>query len=529
MAKPPKARLGKEQGPPHPGAYGAFRIWLANHPREWSVVIAARAALRVLPLACESKRLDAIILPIFRATAIARFAAKYPNRAVVAGFAVSAASAFYAGGVYVAALAAANAAAANTYSSAADAVAAAADEAGVAPAITNDAERLYGNALTAEILVREPLWSELPPPRIGGAWQDLAEQLRAQASHWSVWIDWYDDVVAGAAGAATSEAEDAAFTDISGDLPWDDGAETVNTEIARRLQVLRGSQVFEAALPAPKSKAETIARLAELTSPQPSVTDKGKLDAIPNQPFDLPTVDDDLSTLPLRQRNLVTGILGDLPANAPKHLKDFLRSYDGELKARGVQPILGLLKDDADVIAAAVNAQHAEDEWLEPGMRKAFDRFAENHTLFVEHFPLDAEREAIYAETPLDEEQATGKKLIEPFETVAKATEEAHKAGATTDDFMAVVDKMIEFARVLSTQPTVSPPNKRGISPSDEIRILPEDRIQAVTTKKRVVLGALGFFERTYNLIGSTVTIAGFAGIAEALRPAIEMLSRFLR
>jgi hypothetical protein len=197
------------------------------------------------------------------------------------------------------------------------------------------------------------------------------------------------------------------------------------------------------------------------------------------------------------------------------------------LKARGARPILGLLKDDADIIAAAVNASRAEDEWLEPGMRKAFDRFAENHALFVVHFPLDTEREAVYARTLIDEGEATGKKLVEPFEHVAKAVQEAHKVGTATDDFLMAVDKMTELARVLSTQPPPPSDLKRGAP--DEIKVLPGDRIQPVSVKKRTILGAIGFFERTYNLIGSTVTIAGYAGIAEALRPAIEMLSRFLR
>lgn len=63
------------------------------------MVIAARAALRVLPfvLRGEADTLNAatVMLPVFRATAIARFAAVYPNRAIehAAAFAATAASA----------------------------------------------------------------------------------------------------------------------------------------------------------------------------------------------------------------------------------------------------------------------------------------------------------------------------------------------------------------------------------------------------------------------------------------------------
>jgi hypothetical protein len=41
------------------------------------------------------------------------------------------------------------------------------------------------------------------------AWQGLVQELRRHGDHWSVWIDWYDDVLA---GTPRSEAEEAAFT-----------------------------------------------------------------------------------------------------------------------------------------------------------------------------------------------------------------------------------------------------------------------------------------------------------------------------
>src|SRR5205085_6209364 len=181
---------------------------------------------------------------------------------------------------------------------------------------------------------------------------------------------------------------------------------------------------------------------------------------------------------------------------------------------RGVQPILGLLKDMADIIDAAVASQRAQDEWLEPGLRQAFSRFSENHTIFVEHFPLDLEREELYAETPVDEEVAVGQVLRGPFEQVAKASAEAHEAGQITPDYLAVIDKMTEFARVLSTQPpksTAPPlqPRKKAISRPSEIKVNPEDRIRPVSAKKRTILSALGFLERSYNLAGSTATLAG--------------------
>ena len=72
--------------PPDPRNREAFQEWLETKPREWSVVIAAGAALRVLPLARTAKfgseEARTILLPVFRAIAIARFAAVYPNQEI---------------------------------------------------------------------------------------------------------------------------------------------------------------------------------------------------------------------------------------------------------------------------------------------------------------------------------------------------------------------------------------------------------------------------------------------------------------
>jgi len=261
MVKSTKLSLEKGEGPPDPIHREAFKNWLAKRPREWSVTIAARAALRVIPVAQITHNRRLMMLPVIHATAIARLAAKFPNRATAAialdasrvAYALAAARAPAAGTAADVAYAAAYAAravgaagaadaaidAAAAYTKAVDAVA---DAAAVAAAVKFDAKQLQEGVLTAEQVAAAPLWPGLPPPRIGGAWQGLAQELRAQEAHWSIWIDWYDDILA---GTITSEAEDAAFTDIPGELPWEEGAEAVNTEIARRLAELRRPKLTE--------------------------------------------------------------------------------------------------------------------------------------------------------------------------------------------------------------------------------------------------------------------------------------------
>jgi hypothetical protein len=276
------------------------------------------------------------------------------------------------------------------------------------------------------------------------------------------------------------------------------------------------------------ARAPTRAELAEVASPAPSLAD-GRLHAGPNIVYDAPAIDDDLPTLPIRQRAIIQTLLSDLPRNTPKFLQTALQSYDEELKVRGVQPILGLLKDMASIIESAFTGEDALDDWIQSGMQTAFKRFTENHSLFMRHFPLDPKREELYARTPIDEESAVGSHMSEPFELVAKATVDANKAGLTTDDFLRIVDKMADFAKVISTIPPKRP-SPDAIFP----KVAPENHIVvggAVSTKKRILLSGFGFFERVYNLLANSAQLASPpAGniLLTALRRALGALSKFV-
>lgn len=249
--------------PPDPRDFNAFRLWLAEKPREWSVVIAARAVLRVLPQAASAVRTGddavSIALPLFRATAIARFAAVYPNRAT-GGAAASASAAHLAADTYLAtsvvgaaraAVASAASAARTTYAAAyaypaasaasaaySAAYASAADAASAAASATLEDVKRLDAGVAPEVLARAPLWGEDERPLrdTRDAWGRLAEVLRGFGKHWHVWIAWYGGVLA---AARRTEAEDMAFVDLPEPLPWDDGPEAVNAAIAARLAALQ--------------------------------------------------------------------------------------------------------------------------------------------------------------------------------------------------------------------------------------------------------------------------------------------------
>jgi hypothetical protein len=321
-------------------------------------------------------------------------------------------------------------------------------------------------------------------------------------------------------------------------------------EARQREEELRRQQEVEAKQREERRRKELLrprrirAKLAEMASPAPSVTSDGRLHAGPNRPYDLPTIDDDLSTLPIRQRRVIDAILSGLPNNAPKQLKRSLENYDDELKARGVQPIVGLLKDMTAIIEAELGAPSARREWLPEGLTAAFTRFAENHALFMKHFPLDPEREELYGLMSIDEDKASGRALSEPFEVVSKATRDANRAGLTTDDFRTIVDKLAEFAKVISTLPSSADQlllaSERD-QPKQEVNneipkllvIKEEDRIipliEPVSARKRALLTGFGFFERALALAGATATLVATEegkALLEELRESIAALSK---
>ena len=220
--------------------------WLNTQPREVSVIIAARAALRVLPVAAlelpakDWGRFSGLISTLFRATATARVAAKYPTRTnelradatigVGRAFATTTAPADRAAAAAAFAAAAMHADAAAAAGYAGTAAASAAVAAGSWIGVSNDANFLYHGGAVAE-LADSPLWRVETPSWALDRWAILKAAL-PQGEDWEVWTRWYDERLTGA--PSRGEAYELVFATVP--LPeWDAGYAAANRWIKKHL------------------------------------------------------------------------------------------------------------------------------------------------------------------------------------------------------------------------------------------------------------------------------------------------------
>ncbi len=246
--------------------------WLEAQSPEIVVAIAARAALRVAPLVVGAKpkgppsnNLSQFLVltgALFRASALARVAGKYPARAVElhaaahaaaarVGAARAAAANISASGRGLLSVAAAIAAAFSAADAAASAAPFAAPDAApfatpvtasfatraapfVAAVAAADADvrteiRVDALALLevgAYKLADLRLWSRQRPDWAEDAWEELKAVLPMDED-WSVWIDWYEDRLR---GRSRGEAYELAFASVPLEV-WDQGPAAANAWI----------------------------------------------------------------------------------------------------------------------------------------------------------------------------------------------------------------------------------------------------------------------------------------------------------
>jgi hypothetical protein len=244
--------------------------WLKDKPADWAQVIAARAALRVLPYAFGQSTVDDWVvehsLTLFRVTNASwptdRFPATMVANAAQVGFSARAANSASHNKAPVAysAIEAAAYAALAAYAARVDeyepvhSAGEAADNA--ASAVTDAATRIaFWDNLSADCdwldkstqpiaharnLTRTPLWPAGKPNGWSEAWVSTAARLRELDQGYSVWIDWYNRRVKGERAAfdipgdvdrTQDKAILARLADSTNEDFWDKGATYVNTTL----------------------------------------------------------------------------------------------------------------------------------------------------------------------------------------------------------------------------------------------------------------------------------------------------------
>ena len=130
-------------------------------------------------------------------------------------------------------------------------------------------------------------------------------------------------------------------------------------------------------------------------------------------------------------------------------------------------------------------------EW-NAGAADLFRTFFKSHLDLITHFPLDPEREALIAATPIDEVAASDRALTDPVDAVTTMIIALAKEGLATENIVRIVEAHQLYTRDIAGLPR---PDAAGL-PSTTI-----------TPKRRHVLMTAGFYAQAYSVLGNTVTL----------------------
>lgn len=387
----------------HVSSRTQFELWLEKRkpPKELCVALAARAALRSLPFvffrvlntkgAAENATL---VVTAFRATALARVAAKYPTLANMLRSAAQVAS-FDPTTPRSAAFAADAARAASASNAAQDALKAADFAARAAAAVVSDGERSLWEALSADLqlvdqgvsshdLVDRPLWISQGTPYSVLNSGYLKARL-PENQNWSVWLDWYDR--RHYVGSDHEELE-LIFATVP-EQKWAEGPAAANAWIAERLKALDERVTSSAAssngLPRPLDGVPSLFEFGENEAGQIDlVSGPQNIPAI-NFPGDIDTHHDWLDVA----RELARRLIDDLKAGKYGNLRhdycEGLQRYASDLPAKPGEG--NFMLADAEIIAL-LDLLGAEASILPDAFSARLNRVLSGHFALLDFYPV---------------------------------------------------------------------------------------------------------------------------------------------
>jgi TIR domain len=253
---------------------------------------------------------------------------------------------------------------------------------------------------------------------------------------------------------------------------------------------------------APKERVAQRQAAKEAASPSVMADASGnRLDAGANKLFDAPYVDADLLQLPERLRALIGTLMSSvaLGDNQLQGLKAALRAYADELDARGTGCILGILKDQFEMIEAC-----ASEGLSSIGMQAGYDRFCQLHEALCAHFPLDQTRMALFRAALVDPNKLNDQTFAAMHNDIVVATREAADKDEVTDQYLEIVEKRVRFASDVANAPDPAVLETEDL----DFRVREEDRLQKVREfKKGVLVQEAAFADKTLDVASKITTV----------------------
>ncbi|MGE3692279.1 MAG: toll/interleukin-1 receptor domain-containing protein [Novosphingobium sp.] len=255
--------------------------------------------------------------------------------------------------------------------------------------------------------------------------------------------------------------------------------------------------------PAKRSPGEVLKLAGEMVSPQPQISASGKITVAPNPAFDVASNPQDLIDPGRQLRVLLHTTLPMLDGNQFKFLRNNFDACHDELTAHGRNSSWGML--DRLMRNAQTSYRSTDPREFDPGLiaqiddifslfakcmtalEKADERFRELHGIEID-------------------EVVGGNAISEPVGDFEKAAGLLAAAELTEPSFDQAMEQLVELGREQEYPP---PPT-------------PSVPSEAVSGRKAWWIGALGIAKETWNLLGSTASIASHP----AAKAAVEVLGK---